>query len=474
MIAPLALLLLPAAQESFAGLRARCDAVLAPLIAEADVTPAVRIERLDGTVVYERRGAEAFVIASNMKLFTTAAALLALGPEYHWSTTAHLADDRLWLASDGDPSLRRIGERDVPSIFLDALAGALRGRQAGELREIVLDARAFPGPERHPLWPAEQWQAEYCAPVAALSLEGGCLELADSGGALRAYPPAEAAFRIERKSAADRKSWTASWTSARDAIVVRGSGAGKSPLRLAVADPVTVYGAWLEEGLRARGVRVGAVRRAAVGEAAPAGKPLIVLRSAWSLAEALTVCNKESDNFLAEVLLRTLGRARGGDGGTASGLAAVRAVLGGAGLDLATLDQADGSGLARAADARVNLSSPALLCALLRLMAGPAGARDGLGRIYFDSLPIGGVESKLREIFRDTTFQPQRVRAKTGWIRGASSLSGYLIAPDGEVLTFAILVNYQPDGTPRTNNSRFRKMQEQLLGEVLRAWPGRG
>ena len=459
------------AQAAPPDLKARLDRVLAPLVAEADITPGVRLEALDGTLLYERRGAEPFVIASNMKLFTTAAALLALGPEYRWSSTGILDGSRLWLLGNGDPSLRRIGERDVPAAFLDGLAKALRARGVPALSEAVLDGRAFSGPARHPLWPEDQWQADYCAPVSALALEGGCLEILESGGSLRAYPSAGSAWRWERKSASDAKSWTANWNGARDAIVVRGSGAGKAPLRLAVADPAPVCAGCIEEGLRARGIQPGAVRYAAAGETPPDGTPLIVLKSAWTLAEALTVCNKESDNYIAEVLLRTLGRERGGAGSNEAGLAAVRKVLGAAKLDLSSLSQADGSGLARSATARVNTSSPALLCQVLRLMAGPAGDRGGIGRVFDASLPVGGVDEKLRELFDERLFQPGRVRAKTGWIRGASSLAGYLTVPDGTVLCFAIVVNYTSDGTARTNNARFRQAQKDLLAEVLRAWP---
>jgi D-alanyl-D-alanine carboxypeptidase/D-alanyl-D-alanine-endopeptidase (penicillin-binding protein 4) len=461
------------AQAAPPDLKARLDGVLAPLVAEADITPGVRLERLDGTLLYERRGSEAFVIASNMKLFTTAAALLALGPDYRWSSTGILDGTRLWLSSTGDPSLRRIGERDVPAAFLDGLAKALRGRGISALSEVVLDASAFSGPARHPLWPADQWQADYCAPVAALALEGGCLEILEAGGRLSAYPSAGSAWRWERKSAADAKSWTANWNGARDAIVVRGSGAGKAPLRLAVADPAPVFAGWIEEGLRARGIPAAAVRYAAAGEKAPDEQPLIVLKSAWTLAEALTVCNKESDNFLAEVLLRTLGRERGGAGSNEAGVAAVRKILAMGKLDLTTLNQADGSGLARSETERVNTSSPALLCHVLRLMAGPAGERGGIGCIFRDSLPVAGLESKLRGPFDDAIFQPARVRAKTGWIRGASSLAGYLTMPDGEVLCFAIVINYRSDGTARTNNARFRRAQADLLEEVLRAWPAK-
>lgn len=451
-------------------LRAALQAVVAPLAAERDVTPAVRVEKLDGTVVFDRRGAEPFVLASNMKVFTTAAALLALRPEYRWETRAALGDGgALWILGGGDPSLRALGERDAAEEFLDALAETLRAAGVAAPPELVLDARCFSGPARHELWPEDQWQEEYCAPVWGFALEGGCVEIRAEGGGLAARPAVAGAFRFDRRSPADRGAWSAYWAGANDRIVVNGSGAGKPPLRLAAADPERLALRWLREGLERRGIHAGGAHAARPDERAPAAAALFRHRSAWTLGEAVTVCNKESDNFLAETLLKTLGRERGGAGSTAAGVAAVREVLAAAGVDVASLEQADGSGLARAPGRAVNRAAPATLCATLRLMASARAA--ACGPVFFDSLVIGGVEGRNRSFFADASFQPRRVRYKTGWIAGASTLCGYLLAPDGQVLTFSIAVNYERDGTARTNNARFRDFQEEFLRVLVERWP---
>jgi hypothetical protein len=45
-------------------------------------------------------------------------------------------------------------------------------------------------------------------------------------------------------------------------------------------------------------------------------------------------------------------------------------------------------------------------------------------------------------------------------------LGGYLLV--GETpLVFSIVVNYQSDGKPRTNNARFRKLQEDILRALM-------
>lgn len=445
-------------------------AVLAQFEGEADLSAAARLETLDGALLFDQRGAEPLVIASNMKVFTTAAALLALGAEWRWTTRAVLAGATPWLLASGDPSLRTLGDRAVPEEFLDAFAAALREVGAAAAPELVLDPRAFAGPAFHPLWPADQRQAEYCAPVWALALEGGCIEIEETAAGLRLRPEAGDAFRVARASTADREAWSAHWEGKDLATLrVRGSGLGKAPLRLADADPQRTALGWLRSGLERRGVRLGALRLPRDGEPAPGGAPFFVQRSAWTLGEAVTACNQESDNFLAETLLKTLGRERGGAGDSAAGIAAMRATLAAAGVDVATLDAADGSGLARSAEQAVNRASPAAICSLLRTMGGARAA--ACGPVFFDSLRIGGSEGRDRALFADAVFQPARVRYKTGWIAGASSLCGYLLAPDGRVLVFSIVVNYRRDGTARTNNARFRAFQEQLLREALAAWP---
>ena len=78
----------------------------------------------------------------------------------------------------------------------------------------------------------------------------------------------------------------------------------------------------------------------------------------------------------------------------------------------------------------------------------------------------GGKEGRLKNRFKESLFSGGKVRAKTGWIKGASSLGGYLLV--GETpLVFSIVVNYQSDGKPRTNNARFRKLQEDILRALM-------
>ena len=92
---------------------------------------------------------------------------------------------------------------------------------------------------------------------------------------------------------------------------------------------------------------------------------------------------------------------------------------------------ADGSGMSRN-----NRFSPAQLTRLLRYMHG-----HRWGELYLRTLPYSG-ERDLRWS-RRLAGRPYRgnVMAKTGYLSGVSTLSGYAKARSGNVYAFSILMN---------------------------------
>lgn len=445
-----------------AGLGEHLDRLVAPVEAEGDIRVGVAIEDLDGRRLWGHRPEEPRVLASNTKLLTTAAALLALPPDWRWRTRAWRVGGELRLRGSWDPSLRPGASGDGAAAFLDALAAALSATGSTALDRVVVEEPAGADPPRHPLWPAAQWSQPYAAGVTALAVAGGCIEVAfGPGNDVEVAPPLTPALAVELRSSRERGLLHLEWLEPDHRLrAVRGPGA-PTRARLAFREPAGLVRRWLQAGLAARGVVPGEVVTAAAAEPA-AGPPLLDWPSAWTLAEAVVVANKHSDNFTSEMLLRTLAVEAGEPPTAAAGCRVVAQVLGAEGVDPGRIRQVDGSGLARNAEEPVNLAAPADLCAVLRLMAE---RREG--RIFFDSLLVGGQEGRLADRFTAPRFQPGRVHAKTGWIRGASTLSGYLLAGRDRILAFSILINYRWDGTPRTNNRRFKKLQEEILGTVL-------
>src|SRR5215831_16294727 len=96
-----------------ADLKSKIDEIVSSTPALANAYAGLHVVSLnDGQVLYERNAGHLFVPASNMKLFTTALALMRLGPQYRLTTqisAARLIDSRGTLDADlvfeggGDP-----------------------------------------------------------------------------------------------------------------------------------------------------------------------------------------------------------------------------------------------------------------------------------------------------------------------------------------------------------------------------------
>lgn len=450
--------------ESVAPDRPALDAILQRVDRETAIEVGVHVALLDGTPLYDFQGSAELVLASNNKLFTSAAALLALEPDYRWYTKVYGNAEVLRIVGGGDPSLRRVGEVDHAGRFLDALAARLRERDIVRVQRLELDARWFDGPERHPDWPQSQWQQVYCAPVSALMLEGGCLEVQSRSGSIRTFPKVGEGvqLRFAKKEGKSLSSW---WgRSPTEVMVARSQSRRDETVRFAVQEQLPIFGAWARTGLKERGIQVEEV--AIVEPESPdlSGEPILDWASFWTLAEVLVLVNKKSDNAMAEVVFKTLGKEFGPGGSYAGGAMGVARILDENLGEARVLFQGDGSGMARNAKLPLNVSTPQEVCATLAHMAEhPAGA------LYFDTLPIAGVEGRLGQRFRDPVFAPQRIHAKTGFIRGASSLSGYLLLPDRRIAVFSFVVNFDPSKNRNTNNRRFKELQEEFLGALIRA-----
>jgi len=410
--------------------------------------------------------------ASNLKLVTTAAALILLGPGAEWVTplesSARLVDGVLGgdlvLRASGDPLCDPRGDGAAEARVLAAaraLAAAGVRRIAGDL---VLDEGDFPVPAPGPSWPdpSQHW-AEYCALSGGFSVNGGVLHARVRAGAVGAaaalavHPRAHGletsyGVRTVAGSAVDvRVGATARTATVKGTI---GAKLGEYEAEFAHPDPVALFGAVLRDGLRAAGITLDGtlVRR----RGNPRGKVLAELRS--PLAESLGPINAESRNGVADQLFLSLGHAVVGEGSRAGGARAVGEALARLGLPREELVQVDGSGLSR--DNRV--SARAISALLERVLgADPAAARR-----YRDSLAVMGEKGTLEGRLGGTPADG-RVFAKTGWITGVSSLSGYLAPEGGRAAVFSILIEYPPE-LGGLNTSAWKPLQDELVLLFLR------
>ncbi|MGH7468381.1 MAG: D-alanyl-D-alanine carboxypeptidase/D-alanyl-D-alanine endopeptidase [Longimicrobiales bacterium] len=408
------------------------------------------------------------VPASNMKLFTSAAALYYLGPQYRYNTFL-LADGTiqggvlqgdLIIYGTGDPTISdRFGQKmRVWETFADTLI-ALGVR---EIRgKIVADASYFGGPGTAAGWEKDYMNASYAAPASALSFAENVATLqvkpaAETGGRpeVRLIPGGEGSIAVvnEATTVAGRRSWiNVTRTSYDGPILIRGQ-IGKNTMgvlrTVPVSDPARWAGAVLRETLEKRGLHVtGGVVAVQSPEASPvtgrlvfapafSDKPplrVLAIHESPPLFDILEVVNKKSHNLLAEQTLRTVGRVALGQGTVEAGARAVRHLLeaeaSGVTPDITIYD---GSGLSI-----LNRVTTRSVIHLLSFMA-----KSNMWNDYWETLPEAGNGDGLRRMYR--TPADHNLRAKTGTIDHVSALSGYVRAANGERLAFSIISNDVP------------------------------
>lgn len=410
------------------------DARLSALVVEAD----------SGRLVFARRPDSLANPASVSKIFTTAAALCLLHPDYRFRTalftTGELTDGRLraplYLKGYADPFL--VDER------LLLLALKLRARGLQELAApLVVDDSFFDDERRGPGWEQEHGSDAYLAPVGALGIDFNSIQVLVFPGP-RNGTPARVEFlphsgyllpavRVVTSPRRTRISIDVEPAGRRDRVRIRGRIARRSPgwwERCLVTRPARNAGQVLCWALHQAGISGRCrVRRGLV----PARAHLLL--DTWSppLSELIRNVNKYSQNFMAEILFKTLGAELLAPPGTWSkGQQVMEAFLQEQlGIPPGSYVLHNGSGLND-----VNRVSARQVVALLRHM----WARFDVRADFVSSLAVAGADGSVDRRFEHPALS-RTLRVKTGSLHNVRALAGYAAGRTGQVYAFAILVN---------------------------------
>jgi D-alanyl-D-alanine carboxypeptidase/D-alanyl-D-alanine-endopeptidase (penicillin-binding protein 4) len=417
-----------------------------------------------GKVLYSRDPDRLFIPASNTKLFSTALALLRLGPDHRFTTRVYsvappdsngrIAGD-LILYGGGDPSMSNVPVpylKDAlptnPLEAIDQFADQIAARGVRSLEGDVLgDDTIWPYEPFPPGWGIDDPVWDYGAPVSALILNNNSFTLNISPAAktgapalLSLAPPLEY-FVIENRvvtvASANEQHVKVDRPPGSRELRITGAVSRKAPISpqlLAVDDPA-LFAAWaLYDALARRGIAIrgkpAARHRLDPEPFRPVAGAVLAERISPPLIDLLRITDKTSQNLWAEVMLREAARARKGDGSRKAGLDELGALLKELGAQPDSFQFVDGSGLSR-----TTLASPALIVRLLRRMyASPY--RDQWRAL----LPIGGDDGTLENRFAN---QPaaRAIQAKTGSLTHVNTLSGYADSATYGEVAFAIMVN---------------------------------
>jgi D-alanyl-D-alanine carboxypeptidase/D-alanyl-D-alanine-endopeptidase (penicillin-binding protein 4) len=400
----------------------------------------------DGAVILSHNGDELLNPASNVKLFTAAASLVVLGPDYRFETEFLLDDGpqagrskALYIRGKGDPSITT--ER-LYGIVTELFHAGLR-----EVGDIVLDDSWFDPERLAPGFDQENSDRAYMAPTGALSLNWNTITVYLRGGdrvgaaASVELEPASEYFAIEKSvSTAARLGRRFSVQSEqwgdKQKIIVRGTvpfDRGSIAVWRKIDNPPIYFGDTLKRMFADHGIKVkGRVR---LGMVPPHGKLLYVSQSE-TFDLILKRLNKVSSNFVAEQLIKTLAaEQKGPPGSFVNGIQVVEEFLEKQiGIPRGSYVMRNGSGLNDA-----NRFSAAQITRLLRVMY----ERFPLAPEFLSSLGIAGKDGTLRYRFEGSDAVG-RLRGKTGTLEKISSLSGYVQSAGGEKFCFAAIVNDYP------------------------------
>lgn len=264
--------------------------------------------------IYARDPFTQLVPASNNKVFTTAAALRKLGPQYQFRTpiVGNISGSEL-------TTLRVIGQGD-PTLTSTKLAGVARQLKQRGIRKVNLligDDTVFKGNAFNQFWDEEDRGQGYAAPVNSLMLNANNIYV----------------------------------------------GAVPNPGNYLVGEFRRILG-----NVGVQVVSSTLVRRTP----APAGETELAAVTSPPLSRIVIETNQESDNVYAESLLKTLGRSLDPSGAdsSVSGVNAVKAVLTELGVNPSRYTMVDGSGLAE----RNYASAEALVQTLQGMASSPEAA----------------------------------------------------------------------------------------------------
>jgi D-alanyl-D-alanine carboxypeptidase/D-alanyl-D-alanine-endopeptidase (penicillin-binding protein 4) len=341
---------------------------------------------------------------------------------------------------------------------------------------LVGDETYFSGPPFGSGWDWDDLQWWYGAEVSALTSNDNALDLSIKPGTqvgapaiITTGPPDPLLTIVNRATTSERgvrRNLTVYRAVGTDELFVSGTIAlddrGYSG-SVGISRPALLFTYLLRSSLAQRGVTITGKTRTLA--ALPVGALSTNPAQAYSLAHPASVPDaapvevaqmqspplsliaaqtlKPSQNLYTELILRTLGTVASPPPtavtqnltSEAKGIEVVRTFLRVAGVSPSMLVLSDGSGLSRN-----DMITAAATLQLLTYMH-----QHRYASVFREALPIAGVDGTLRNRFRGTAAE-NNLRAKTGSLSAAASLSGYVKTAAGENLVFSIMVNNYSEG----------------------------
>ncbi len=455
----------PPAPKTLAELRQRIGQLVSqPKYAEA--LWGIKIVSLDsGKTLFEHDAQKLFSPASNCKLYTVALALNRLGSDYRIKTSLYAAEKPdssgtlhgdLIIYGRGDPTINtHLHDNDIYQALSSLVAALTNAGVKAITGDIVGDDTYYRGVPYGSGWAWDDLENYYGAEISALTINDNCLQLTAKPGDTAGTPcklslsPETSYLTLSNRTETVEKGGHRKINFFRplgeNVVYVSGQmPVGDAPYTddVTMHDPAGLFAAYFKDALARAGINVTGKARSVtwldVDPHATDCNKLVELGFAESLpmGDIAREVHKPSQNLYTDLLLAHVGEksrtseTRTDDTSEDLGIRELNKFLGEVGVKKGDTLFEEGSGLGRD-----NLTTPNATVTLLKFMNS-----NKCATVYYDSLPIAGVDGTLRNRMKGTPAAGN-LHAKTGTLRWAISLSGYVTTAAGEHLAFSIMLN---------------------------------
>jgi D-alanyl-D-alanine carboxypeptidase/D-alanyl-D-alanine-endopeptidase (penicillin-binding protein 4) len=402
-----------------------------------------------GRIVWSHRAQEPLIPASLLKIATSYAALKTLGPAYRFRTAAWavcspqggILPCDIWLRSEGDYfwTVERATE----------LALQLKAKGVHIIRGRILADNSYFAPPSERVCLDESCEDAYNPTISGTALEFNTVVLRIRPALAVGKPPRVEWYPPGRfvqvnnlaKTAPKRAQSTLSvrrMESSREGASIF-QLAGRLPLssgmvlekRYNVDSPATSVAAAFTAILEGVGVQVeSGLGKPVHPEVVPKEARILVEVLSPPLAETIYGLNRHSNNFMAEMLLRSMGAVTLGPPGTeVKGLATLNNVLKTMGAPTSDCVLKTGSGLSRACRMSPRSFGTILVNAFSDGTAGPG---------LVESLAVNGQEGTMK---RRLSRSAVTIRGKTGTLRDVVGFAGYVSGAGRPTYAVVIMLN---------------------------------
>ncbi|MDF1758523.1 MAG: D-alanyl-D-alanine carboxypeptidase/D-alanyl-D-alanine-endopeptidase [Legionellaceae bacterium] len=424
-----------------------------------------------GEILYKRNANKTFTPASNMKLFSEAAALIYLGPGYTFQTSLStdatslkdgVLNGSIFLVLSGDPSFNH---KDLKNL-ISQLPGWGIKKITGNFVIVSNNSKIKP---HAPGVDPKDFTHSYGAPITPIMLDENRVTVtvnpsSHGKNAIIEYSSLDNSFTLDNKVITKTKGrcGVSAKITKKNNLRLRGCVRENSQaiqLEIPISNPMN----YAKEVVRHRLDRVdikldGKVR---LGELS---KPTLLLakHSSKPITQLMANTLKFSDNLYADGLfLHAANKINGSPLNWQQAEPVIKKFLHQqTGVNLENAVLVDGAGLSLH-----DLLTPQQTMSLLKYIH----ARFPLAYEYITALPIAGQDGTLSKRFRKPT-QKGLLRAKTGRLTGVISLSGYLYTSNAHTLAFTIYINTRP-GTKPSVSGKYLNMVDSLCNFLLTQKP---